>query len=214
MDHCIVWYMSMAVIWVQSDWKRLKTLQVLIAVVLGVLWSPNLPATTPAFSFFDLFAGQSEATRAWYLGICSLPLLFPSANDILLGLHVDMSARRWTCCVRVADKWISTAHRGFCHLDKIGIARYHRLIMYQRSKVGVAYFASDASGFRMFDGAELWSVGATCKTYNNEIFYQYLGSYAFGLCSRWHQNDQLDSWTITYGCIFTGSLVARPPWFS
>lgn len=48
----------------------------LVAVVLGVLWSRNLPPVTPKFHFLDLFAGEAQATKTWHLGIISLELLF------------------------------------------------------------------------------------------------------------------------------------------
>ena len=42
-----------------------------MAVVLGVLWSTNLPPVTPKFHFLDLFAGEAQATKTWHLGIMS-----------------------------------------------------------------------------------------------------------------------------------------------
>ena len=43
-------------------------LEVLVAVVLGVLWSENLPPISPKFHFLDLFAGQANASKVWSLG--------------------------------------------------------------------------------------------------------------------------------------------------
>lgn len=48
----------------------------LVAVVLGVLWSRNLPPVTPKFHFLDLFAGEAQATKTWHLGIISIELFF------------------------------------------------------------------------------------------------------------------------------------------
>ena len=39
--------------------------QVLIAVVLALLWSTNLPAVESRYHFMDLFCGEAQATKTW-----------------------------------------------------------------------------------------------------------------------------------------------------
>ena len=41
-------------------------LQVLVAAVLLMTWSSNMELD-PCYSFFDLFAGESNASRVWLL---------------------------------------------------------------------------------------------------------------------------------------------------
>ena len=42
--------------------------KVLIAVVLGILWSTNLPPVEPRYHFMDLFCGEAQATKTWPFG--------------------------------------------------------------------------------------------------------------------------------------------------
>ena len=45
-------------------------MQIFIGILLLIIWSENLPAPTPRYSFFDLFAGKAQASSTWCITQC------------------------------------------------------------------------------------------------------------------------------------------------
>ena len=48
------------------------TLKAFVAVVLGVLWSTDLPRPSPQFQFLDMFCGKAQATKTWWLAFANM----------------------------------------------------------------------------------------------------------------------------------------------
>lgn len=44
-------------------------------MILGVLWSTNLPRVEPRYNFVDLFCGEAQATKTAWLARTSQPVM-------------------------------------------------------------------------------------------------------------------------------------------
>ena len=102
--------------------------QILIAVVLGIMWSHNLPSIKPRYNFVDLFCGEAQATKTAQLDYrlgngnecisIFLPLdIYFFFSHMPLGLPVDTLWLPLTSFyVTASASWILLLHLESCSL--------------------------------------------------------------------------------------------------
>ena len=50
--------------------------QILLAIILALSWSSNVPGIEGRYQFLDLFCGEAQATRTWSL------ILLPGLDQV------------------------------------------------------------------------------------------------------------------------------------
>ena len=124
--------------------------QILIAVVLGVMWSKNLPDIHPRFHFFDLFCGEAQASRAashaWAdsFSACWIALgsLCTQIISIIFGFENclgKLGGILWHPLTNsvplVSGPWIFVLHLDCCCLVYIGLRTAAKLIGFRHLPV-------------------------------------------------------------------------------
>ncbi|CAE7946763.1 unnamed protein product [Symbiodinium sp. KB8] len=79
--------------------------KIFIGILLLIIWSENLPAPTPRYSFFDLFAGKAQASSTWKKAGYSVAT-FDKAFEKRIRVFDFLSPAGMESCLLDAASWL------------------------------------------------------------------------------------------------------------